>query len=372
MNLDPIIPTPTELSTQRHPLKSPGFWIRIAFSLALLGWLASRIDWKNVAEGLQSANPVWFLLAALLLMLSSVLAGCRWAILMKKAGFVGTPMLRWQSLYFASSLINQGLPTVMGGDSFRAWQAARPHKAAALVTSPNAPGFRLAIGTVVLDRTLGLLGNLMLGCLGLISLGSGWLTLPTESLSDATQATLREILFAPSTGNLGAALLGLMVSGLVIFAALLLSKTFNQKVAGVLQKMHLGGLLPATHLAYGFRWLGPQVLLAISIHALGVAAMAACLYGVGVTPPLSALMVTLPAIGILLLLPISISGWGLRESALAAVLSIWGVPAGLTVLASITFGLMTILASLPGLSALLSAHVSKPNSIKPPVTKAST
>ncbi|MEY4593223.1 MAG: hypothetical protein RIR18_2118 [Pseudomonadota bacterium] len=333
---------------------STGFWIRLIFTLSFLGWLGSRIDWNNVSEGLKSAQPLWFLLGATLLMLSSVLAGLRWAVLMKKAGFRQTPMLRWQGLYFAGSLLNQGLPTVMGGDSFRAWQAARPHKAAALVTSPDAPGLRLALGTVVLDRTLGLMGNLMLGCLGLISLGGGLLDIPADALADPTQASLRNLLFADSTAQLGAILFSLMLAGLALFSALLCWPALGQKLSQLLQKQRMAGLLPTVELAYGFRWLIPQILLALSIHALGVAAMAACLYGVGITPPLSALMVTLPAIGILLLLPISISGWGLRESALAAVLSIWGVPAGLTVLASLAFGLMTLLAALPGLPALIS------------------
>lgn len=342
-------PTPP---IRRSPVKTPGFWIRLAFSLGLLSWVASRIDWPSVAAGLDTAQPAWFLLAAALLMFSSTLAGLRWALLMKRAGFRNSRMVRWLGLYFASSLINQGLPTVMGGDSFRAWQAARSHKAA-LVTSPDAPGFRLAVGTVVLDRTLGLLGNLMLGCLGLISLGSGWLAIPPEVLSDPAQSQLRTLLFADTTASLGSALFGLLLSGLLIFAGLLLWPALQNRLSSLFKKLHVGGLLNAIILAYGFRYLIPQVLVAISIHALGVAAMAACLYGVGVTPPLSALMVTLPALGVLLLLPISISGWGLRESALAAVLSVWGVPIGLTVLASISFGLMNLLSTLPGLPTLL-------------------
>lgn len=347
-----LIDTAMTPPVRTSPLKTPGFWVRLAFSLGLLGWVFSRIDWTGASAGLSTAQPMWFLLAAALLMLSSVLAGLRWALLMKRAGFRSTRMPRWLSLYFACSLINQGLPTVMGGDSFRAWQAARPHKKAALVTSPNAPGFRLAVGIVVLDRTLGLTGNLLLGCIGLLWLGSGWLALP-DGLATETDSTLRNVLLGPHTALIGEALLALIMGGLIVFALLLAWPGLAQRIDPLLARFNLKGLLPATRLAYGFKWLLPQLVVAISIHALGVAAMAACLYGVGVTPPLSALMVTLPALGILLLLPISISGWGLRESALSAVLTLWGVPAGLTVLASVAFGLMTLLATLPGLPALI-------------------
>jgi ADP-heptose:LPS heptosyltransferase/uncharacterized membrane protein YbhN (UPF0104 family) len=263
---------------------STGFWIRLIFTLAFLGWLGSRIDWPSVVQGLRTSQPLWFLLAAFLLMLSSILAGLRWAILMKKAGFRQMPMLRWQTLYFAGSLINQGLPTVMGGDSFRAWQAARPHKAA-LITPPSAPGFRLAIGTVVLDRTLGLIGNLMLGCLGLISLTSGLFEVASISTRDAEYSVLRDLLFADSTAQLGMTLLSLMLVGLVVLATLLRGTWLKRRLSHLLQKQHMVGLWSAIELAYGFRWILPQTLLAVSIHALGVTAMAACLYGIGVTPP---------------------------------------------------------------------------------------
>lgn len=335
-----------------HPMRSPVFWIRIAFSLGLLGWLASRIDWPNVSRGLLSAKPAWFALAACLLILPSALAALRWGLLMNRAGFTGITMSRWQSLYFAGNLINQGLPTIMGGDSFRAWQASRSHKAA-LVSSPDTPRFRLAVGVVIIDRSLGLIGNLMLGCLGLLSLGNAWLGLPAQASHAGSQALLRDILMAPWVSQLATILLALILGGLLLSSALLHWSRFNHFLRDRASAFHLKGLLPAAEMALGLRWLPYQLLLAISVHALAVMAMAACLYGVGVTPPISALMVTLPAIGILLLLPISISGWGIRESALAAMLSLWGVPEELTVLASVIFGLMSLLATLPGLPALL-------------------
>jgi len=59
-------------------------------------------------------------------------------------------------------------------------------------------------------------------------------------------------------------------------------------------------------------------------------------------------MVGLPALAILMILPISISGWGLRETTLSAVLALWGVPSGITVLASVSFGVIGLVICLPG------------------------
>jgi hypothetical protein len=64
-------------------------------------------------------------------------------------------------------------------------------------------------------------------------------------------------------------------------------------------------------------------------------------------------MIGLPALGLLMMLPISISGWGLREATLSAVLTLWGVDAGVTVLASICFGLVTVATYLPSAISLV-------------------
>ena len=64
-------------------------------------------------------------------------------------------------------------------------------------------------------------------------------------------------------------------------------------------------------------------------------------------------MVALPALGLLTLLPISISGWGLRESTFATVLVLWNVDPTITLISSVSFGLVNLLTSLPGAWALL-------------------
>lgn len=64
-------------------------------------------------------------------------------------------------------------------------------------------------------------------------------------------------------------------------------------------------------------------------------------------------MVGLPALGLLTMLPISISGWGLREATLSAALALWGVDPSVSVMASVSFGLITVIVYLPSAFALL-------------------
>ena len=78
-----------------------------------------------------------------------------------------------------------------------------------------------------------------------------------------------------------------------------------------------------------------------------------CLRAYGAEAPISSLMIGLPALSLLLMLPISISGWGLREATLSSVLALWGVSPSLTVLASISYGALTVISVLPGAYFLL-------------------
>ena len=57
------------------------------------------------------------------------------------------------------------------------------------------------------------------------------------------------------------------------------------------------------------------------------------------------------------MLPISMSGWGVRESSMIAVLGGMGVDPGRAVIPSILFGLCIAVAALPGGLVWLSARM---------------
>ena len=89
------------------------------------------------------------------------------------------------------------------------------------------------------------------------------------------------------------------------------------------------------------------------MHLLNVAAIAAIAYSIGVHASLLALTgAALPAL-LLSMLPISLAGWGVREAAMVTGMGLLGVPAGLALTTSVAFGISMIIASLPGLPALM-------------------
>lgn len=317
--------------------------LRVVLSILLLAKAISQIDWPSLKGAFPQVEPGWLLLAIIFLLIGNACAGYRWGNLMKAGGFQKR-LKTFISLYFAGSLINQGLPTTIGGDSYRAVAASDKSKSEVdpfhspeinlntLEQKSTPPRLRKSFFIVGLDRTLGLAGNSLLGAIGLIIGGSA---------------------INPWASQLGSILLIVMLIGAFLIAMSLgYSKTqglFNRLMA----KLNMTDVLKVTTKAWGFPRVILQLPFAILIHLFALAAFWACLKSVGISAPLEALTIGMPALGLLLMLPISISGWGLREATLAGVLSLWGLNPSLVVLSSILYGAITLVTFLPGLPRLL-------------------
>lgn len=304
-----------------------GLWIRLVISGLLLMRAFQAIDWLKIENALPTINSLWLLFALGLLLLSNTLAGLRWSQIMLHAGFE-KKRSAYVRLYFAGGLINQGLPTTLGGDSYRAISAHHSLQKA-VVTPRSLP---MSFLGVMLDRSLGFAGNCLLGAIGLTLGGSvlgGW---------------------GPS---LGLFLLVSMLLGVVLIGLLLQFQTTQNFYIKTLQGLKMPFALEPTVCAWGLRHSGWQIPLAILIHCLTLAAFWACLQACHVSAPIEALLIGIPAIGLLMLMPISISGWGLRETSLASMLALWGLDPTLVILSSLLYGLTILITFIPGLPRIL-------------------
>jgi hypothetical protein len=86
--------------------------------------------------------------------------------------------------------------------------------------------------------------------------------------------------------------------------------------------------------------LGVHGLAILAIWLLGLAA------GLPLTPASAAILFTV-MLGVALI-PVSISGWGVRELAVTALLGQHGIPLEQSLLFSLSFGLAILIAALPG------------------------
>ena len=159
--------------------KSPSGWksvlkrawptIRILLSIALLWKATSGIDWHTLLDSEIKMEPIWFLAALASMMTAFICGGYRWGLFMQSVGFPRR-IHSYIGLYFAGGLINQGLPSTLGGDSYRAITATHLTSAGDLsdpkeldeelhhsVDLEHAkPKLRLSFSMVLVDRLLGL------------------------------------------------------------------------------------------------------------------------------------------------------------------------------------------------------------------------
>jgi glycosyltransferase 2 family protein len=320
-------------------------YVRIALSLGLL-WLATRnIDWQALRDTQLSINPLWFALALLMLVLTNLVAVLRWGWLMRSVKLY-RPALEYVTLYFTGGLINQGLPSTIGGDSYRAVQGSRVtshhadqqpqtlhdelHQPLDLNHAP--PRLRLSFFSVALDRGLGLVGNNILGAVGLILAGA---------------------MLAPWAQTLGWWILGAMLGGAALATVLLKNHRSRHFIQHLLKKLGMPQAISGLTVALGWPTVIVQLVISVLTHMLALTSFWCCLQAFGVSAPFTALMIGMPALGLLMMLPISISGWGLREATLSATLALWSIDSGITVLASISFGIVTLVTYLPGAIPLL-------------------
>ena len=116
--------------------------IRIGISAALLGWIVARAGLHHLLKTMRHADVRPYLLALLITVLGLVLRAYRWQILLNAVG-ARVPFRRSVYLYFVGAFFNAFLPTGFGGDVVRVLEIGEG------ATSQQ------AAGTVLVDRLTG-------------------------------------------------------------------------------------------------------------------------------------------------------------------------------------------------------------------------
>ena len=281
------------------------FLARCAITAALLALLVWQLGPLPVIERLQTLSLGPLTLVALTLAVQLVLSASRWKALVDYFGpaNVSTTDLCW--FLGASHLYGEVLPSTVGGDVVRTAMLAR------LV------GLRLATLSVILDRITGL-AMLLVVMLALLPL----LAWRIENIS--------------AVAGLGAVGIG----GIAALSALLLLS--DKSVPSWLPKA--ASLLPE-FTAYVREALFSRALrLQVVGSGLLVQIFSVVLFfvlGRSVGVPLAFLdcLLLVPPALLLSALPVSLSGWGVREGTLAGMFALVGMAPADIVVISILYGL---------------------------------
>ena len=294
-------------------------------SLAV-AYILSKIDVDKTVHTIGSASVPWLVVSAFLTVVTVPLMAWRWQQLLEVRGI--RERVRWLArAYFVSYAVGQVLPTGVGGDASRIFETVRRH-----------PGRITPVtGSVLLERALG-------GVVTLVLAGAG-------------------LLLAIGRYPIGAYLwiVAAFVVGSVIFAFVFFSATMRRRLAFLLpvtRRLRLETPARAVyHGLHGYReerrtMLNVAIITAVA-QLIRVGAIYASGRAVGIHLSLLPYVVLGPLLFLVMLVPFTINGLGVREAFFVSFLGRLGVGHDQAFACGFLFFVMTILLAVPGLAVIL-------------------
>ena len=240
------------------------FFIRLSVTALLILYLFKKIEITQVLNIFVLINPLVFLYASLLYILSSYISTLRWKIFLNEKELKISTLF---SLYLIGSFFNNALPGIIGGDVVKIFMIKEK------------TGIREAIASVFMDRYTGLFALLLISLVFFI--------LFYNKLPKHIFLWLVPISFS-----------GFIVGTLflMVISRVKMLRELKDYISTFTQKQILKGI---------FYSLLVQFIVIISVYII--------FYGLNISISFFELCVFLPIIILISMLPISISGLGVRE-----------------------------------------------------------
>jgi len=291
---------------------------RIIISAALLALLITKIPADDVQPKDTHAGTLAFLAFGLAFTLVGfVVSAWRWQRVLV-VFHVHVPLRTLLAHYLAGQFVGNVLPSTVGGDVLR---VSRTSKTTGLAD--------VAFASVVLERLSGMVALPLLTVLGFV--------------------------FEPSLLDLDESWIALAIAGgtvLVLLTVLVLAA--SPRLAGRFAKRaNWMRFIGAVHVGVDRMRHEPRhafdVLAAAVLYQAAVLASVWCaIHALGVSLPNGAVIAFLPAVASAQVLPISLSGLGIREGLLVLLLHPLGVPTGKAIGIGLLWYGMTLVVSLLG------------------------
>jgi hypothetical protein len=274
----------------------------------------------------ENASIPWLLLSAAMTLVTVPPMGLRWKLLLRARGV--DESVPWLTrAYFVSYAVGQVLPTSVGGDASRIFETARRH-----------PGQITPItGSVLLERALGLAVTLVLAGVGLV-LAIG--RYPIGAYIGV------EILFVVVVALAGFVFFSRSIRARLRFA-LPYARRFRLETPAraVYDGLHGYRNHPGTLLQVSLISAGAQLCRVVAIYASARA--------VGIELGLLPYVVLGPLLFLVMLVPFTINGIGVREAFFISFLGKLDIPHDQAFACGFLFFVMTILLALPGVGVVL-------------------
>jgi uncharacterized protein (TIRG00374 family) len=305
-------------------------WFRLGATIVVTGlaalYIVTKINVGKTAHIIGSADPGWLALSLFLTVITVPPQAWRWRLLLRLRGIEES--LGWLTrAYFVSYAIGQVLPTAVGGDASRIFETTRRHPGRG---SPIA-------GSVLLERALG-------GAVTLVLAGVG-LALAVGRYSIGAYLWI-EALFVILTVFAGFVLFSRRVRRLLRFAVPPLRRLrLDRPIRAAYEGIH-------AYRADG-RSLVVVCLITTLAQASRIVAIWASAEAVGIHLSIRPYIVLGPLLFLVMLVPFTVNGLGVREAFFVSFLGNLHVGADSAAATGFLFFVMTLLLSAPGLAIIL-------------------
>lgn len=290
------------------------FFVKLALSAGLVWYVAGKFNLQQALVQLGNLTPGWIILIVGVFYTQLAIAALRFREFLGVYGVdfgVGLAVDATLLGYFFS----QTFISFIGGDAMRVLRARR-----------SGVPLKISAKAVILDRASGFASQVVLMLL----------VLPFALPRIADPAMRYSLMLL-----VGGALAG----GLAVLVATRLPRIFRQfRIFDIIADV-AGRVLRRITTPRGFTaFFGYSLLIALCNCFLYFIIASA----LGSDLALLDCLVLLPPVFFMSMLPISVSGWGVREGATIVALGIASVPASEALAISVAYGLSLILISLPG------------------------
>ncbi len=278
--------------------------LKIVVSVSLLLFIFSSLDFSAFLLAVSRANPWWLGAALVMIMVGVFIRAIRWQILLDAIG-VHVPIGELTAIYFIGFLFNNLLPSGLGGDAIRMVELNRHSRRGSD-----------AVTSVVVDRFLGLSA---LQAIALVALIFDWDAVPTAV------AYFTVVIFVA----------GLVLGYLLIHRPLYFALQNKIPLFRRLTQIKMVGNLFESFQRYPLPALGKSYLVSLLFNVSLITMNVFIGLGLGAKANLAQYAILVPITSVVLIIPISFAGLGVREETYRQLFGQIGVPPEIAVAMSL-------------------------------------
>jgi len=291
--------------------------LKAAVSGALIWYLVSGIDTAELKAQLARMDIAMLVLAIAVVLMQMLIGGLRWGSVLKGLG-AGMPVALTTRLFYIGSFFSQALPGASGGDAVRMYMCYR-----------EGASLRVAVNGVIIERVATVLALVL--------------------LVDVTQPFFIESL-KPEARSLSIS--GIVLVTVASLCGLAVVSQLDRLPEGLRRWRVVRGIanlgVDTRHVLFSVARALPPLFWSVIGHLNVSLAVFILTLGLGLDVTLFDCVVLIPPVLLVLTVPISIGGWGVREGAMVWAFALIGVPKEAALVLSVLFGISGLAAVLPG------------------------